>query len=226
MVYTLQQAQYEIATLRGVVAHLLVNATFANLSTDGTLNVGFGANLAGRITFNPQIVGLGGFLPTIDTDTTSNSVTQSSLTRVTTSWSIPASDAIIGTTYRFTAWGTGTQGSTAQTLGFAIVAFGVTFGTSRFPTSFAGINTAFGWMLNGIIQVTNTGTGTANVTCQLVVSITAAGSSGGNFLNGFSTTTAGTTSSTEPMYIECIWGSTTGAPTVTCTGSMIERLGN
>jgi hypothetical protein len=166
-----------------------------------------------------------GYLPMVIADNASITVTSSTATNCTTAISIPANDAQPKTCYRLSAWGTGTQGSTQQTLSFDLAAFGVTGGGTGFASTFVAANAGFTWNITGTAQVTSTGTGTAVVQFNFTILVKQSGASSSSTLSGGSTSSAATTTAAESIAFQAKWGSTTGAPTITCTGSLFERLG-
>ena len=194
------------------------------VASNGTASAGVTADTVNNVRV---ALASGLFLPPViaNTDVTTITVTAAAFTRITNSWSVPASDARTGTTYRLSAWGTGTQGSTAQTLSFELTAFGVTAAGTGFPAAFAGVSVAFGWNVTGTVQVVSTGAGTAVVEYNYTVTIKAAGASASSVLSGFGSTTAGTTTAAENLFYSVQWGAVVGAPTITCTGSVFERVG-
>jgi hypothetical protein len=151
-------------------------------------------------------------------------VTAAAQTALTSLWSIPANDAAIGAAYEVTTYGTGTQGSTAQTLTFA-AGFGSTLGVANsgitFPSSFAGTSAAFRWKSKVTATCVTTGSGgTWLIACEATVT-SAAGDNSGTSVGAavsFSTTTA------ENVYVCAAWGSTTGAPTLSSLTSRVARV--
>jgi hypothetical protein len=194
------------------------------VASNGTSSAGVTADTVNNVRVS---LTSGLFLPPViaNTDVTTITSTFAAFTRITNSWPVPADDARTGTTYRLSAWGTGTQGSTAQTLSFELTAFGVTAAGTGFPATFAGAGLAFGWNVTGTVQVTATGAGTATIQYNYTVTIKAAGASASSVLSGFGSTSAGTTTTAENLFFSVQWGSATGAPTITCEGSVFERAG-
>ena len=155
-------------------------------------------------------------------DVTSFTVTGTGFSAITKSWTIPANDAQVGTVYRITMWGRGTQGSTQQQL--KMHGFG---GNAQVTTTtgFVGASLGFGWRAVSELIITGTGAGgTGHATFQLTVGN---GGATPNFFATASTATGVTLDTTilNSFVPAAAWGSTTGSPTVTCEGSYFERLG-
>lgn len=160
-----------------------------------------------------------------NSDATSITVTAAVATRMTTSWNIPANDPNAATLYRITADFNGTQGSTAETLAFSLTAFNHTLSGTAIPAAFAAISTNFGGSIVGTIRVISTGAGTASIVYNFAVIIKQQGATTATPFSGFTNTTAGDTSTAQPLFFSAAWGATTGSPTITCTGSTLERIG-
>ena len=148
-------------------------------------------------------------------DFTHYTVTADTFTQCSKAWSIPAGDAEVGTTYRLTLSGSGTQGSTQQELLFETSGGFATFGI---PSTFEAASGTFGW--KAVFEITVISTG-ASGTCN-VSGWAAANNDPGV---GFSQAVAFDTLTAFTFEIEGRWGSTTGAPTFTCYQSFLERLG-
>jgi hypothetical protein len=157
-------------------------------------------------------------------DVTTVTVTAAAQTQLTIGYSIPAGDAAVDSTYILKTSGTGTQGSTAETLTIA-AGFGVlgTTGTGiTFPATFAAISTAFRWSSTITARCVTTGaTATWQVTCEATVT-SAAGNSSGTSTNA----TAITQASNAAIVVSgsAAWGATTGAPTLSSYGSYFQKI--
>jgi hypothetical protein len=132
--YNLQQAQRDIAQLRGASAR------------------------SGVVL--PS--GYAGFrVITMPADYTTYTVTAGAVTQCTKSWQIPVNDAQAGTQYRMTVFGTGTQGSVQRALVFQTL--GGNFAQCTLPSTFVGTSASFGWRMVVEVTVISTGSsGTAN----------------------------------------------------------------
>jgi hypothetical protein len=165
------------------------------------------------------------------TDTTTYTCTSTSNTQMSKAWSIPAGDPATNTIYRFVAWGYGTQAGTTA----------VQLDTNLFLNGSSGTN----------LDNTNMGSGTIPAAAnfhwryQAEVIITATGSSGTAVVAGYMTWSQAVATTTSNAATSAIsdtgktinttvgntlglffaWSSTTNSPTITCTGSYLERLG-
>ena len=180
--------------------------------------------------------GYAGGVPITGADATPKTVTTATapaaLSRV---WPVPAGDAQTLTAYRLTACGTATWGSTQQTLTFSLSAFGVAnfaalpIGATEFTASLS-----LQWRLVADVVVVAPGNpGTikggislemgvagANQLTQVNTNQSAGGFASHNGANATAVTTTG-----QNVTLQAVWGSTTGAPTITCDYSYFERLG-
>lgn len=155
-------------------------------------------------------------------DISTFTVTATAATQCTTQWSIPANDANVGTVYRLTAMGLGTQGSTQQSLRFRINPG--TSGPISTPAGFVTASSIFSWRLQAEMLVTATGSaGNAMVAASLTIGNTNNNNNLG--IAGFSQTVAIDTTVANPYYLLVFWGLAAGTPTVSCYSSIFERLG-
>jgi hypothetical protein len=161
-------------------------------------------------------------------------VTAASDTPLSDAFTIDGGDANANTTYRLTAWGTGTQGSTNQTLTLSVY-FG---GSSRASftigtTEWSGTTSqGFRWKAELIAQCHSNGAGGTWSFCISGYESVAANIFSSNGANqtmaGVASTGADVTVDTtvnNDMLLEAAWGSTTGSPTLTCRGNFFERIG-
>ena len=166
-------------------------------------------------------------------DVTLRTVTAAALTQLSGSFSIAASSAAVGSTYRLTAWGYGTWGSTAQGITFQADLNGVALGFAPFLGS-GNLSTseAFVWRAVIVYQCVTTGgsgtwtgfidgivTQTANSINSLTASQNAVPFSGSSTATQVQSTTVAI-----PCLLAVKWASTTGAPTISCLGSMFEPM--
>ena len=159
-------------------------------------------------------------------DATTRTVTAASETLISSQYVITANDAAVGVAYRLSSWGTGTQGSSAQTLAFrSNIISGAGLAATTIASGFASTNAGFRWW--------------ARMTC--LVSAIGSGGTITGFIEGgvvqVSTTNASTNFNAEweggavntttnwGIEIDCQWGSTTGSPTISCAGTLFERVG-
>jgi hypothetical protein len=220
--YTPSQILADIADIRGQIAHMQQNFQGGNAVFSGNVQVGFGLEVFAETQLIPSFA-FEGYAICALTDGSPVTVTQATATRLTNSYTIPANDAKTNTIYRLSAWGNGSQGSTAQGITFSLFGFNSQQASAAYASSFCSITAGFGWMVRGIFQATTPGSsGSAQYTLDMDIkqnSGTAVPTYGHN-----DAITVNTTVSTN-AYIMAAWASTTGAPTITCSGSMLERIG-
>jgi hypothetical protein len=168
-------------------------------------------------------------------DFTTHTVTQTAPTQLSDSWSVPAADAQAGTVYRLTAAGTATWGSTQQALTLALSAFGVAnfaslpIGATEFTASLT-----LQWRLVADVAVKTPGnpaTILGGISLEMGVAganeLTQVGTnqSAGGFVSFNAANATADTAVNSNVTLQAKWASTTGASTITCDYSYIERLG-
>lgn len=169
-----------------------------------------------------------------DSDGNNSTSTGTSLAPVSTTYTIPASDAAVGTVYRLTAWGAGQWGSTQQKLTFAIALAGITLAPQPSIAAAAlSASAAFSWRALLELECLSTGaTGTWSASLSGTVTETAnaelPGTAADNTVpfagnTGLTDVTQDTTAAIS-FVIEAQWASTTGAPTITGVSTYRERL--
>lgn len=162
-------------------------------------------------------------------DNTNTTVTSASQTRLSSAYTIAANDAQVGTVYKLIAWGSGTQGSTAQTLSIRPnAAGGAGLNAYTIPSSLASTSHVFRWHAEIVFTFPSVGSTAKPVLFMrgMVFDVTN-GTTQTAFSNEYDTsggTTIDTTSAWD-LQIECAWGATTGSPTITCKGTVFERGG-
>ena len=233
--YTLEQAEEELADLRGQVHRLEELFQFIDSQTPNTPAGGPGLYSLAGVPWWIRSSGLTGAIPAVTADTGTTTVTGTTIGPLSAVWTIPANDANVGTTYRLSAWGNGTWGSTQQALAFVIdFPAGNEFGTHQavaaatFP-----ISAVFRW--NAILWITCLATGAGGTwhgSCNFAISETAnslnPGTASTNTIGaaqGPSSNVSQDTTVSNQLAFGAWWGSTTGAPTITCHGTLMERVG-
>lgn len=159
-------------------------------------------------------------------DASTRAVTAATQTQLSSQYVINANDAAIGTAYRLTTWGTGTQGSSAQTIAFranTIGGSGLNAVTSA--SSFAATGASFRWWARITTLASQIGSG-GTISGFLEGALEQVGVTTGSisFNSEFDGASVNTTTNWG-IEIDCAWGSTTGAPTITCKATLFERLG-
>ena len=176
------------------------------------------------------IAGLSGTLPATQTDTSTNTNATASFAAMTKVWSIPAPDMRAGTCYRLTAWGNGVQGSTQQQLNMRLSGLdSATTLLNDMAGATIAASASFHWRYVAEVTCTATGSpGTAIGGGTFTWSQAAATTTGNAATAAFdSSSVAVSTAAGQNMTLQMQWNSIAGttAPTITCTGSLFERLG-
>jgi hypothetical protein len=161
-------------------------------------------------------------------DTTSRTITSATYQSLSTTYNVPGDDPQPGTTYRLTCFGTGTWGSTVQDLAFSQL-LGVAGNVAH--TSFAA-SAAFSWKARCEWIIAAAGaSGSANVSVDFLIAETAsppdglaAATNAVSAVRSLNPVTFNTTV-TQALGLQARWASATGAPTITCFGTLFERLG-
>lgn len=172
--------------------------------------------LVGVSRYSPA--GMNGGIALMQADGFARTVTQTTPTPITFAYTIPASDqgGLINVTYRIKTFGGGTQGSTAQNIGFQINAFGFNWAPLTVPSTFAAASAAFSWEADLFITVVTTGSsGTATSGGHVIINGSAFA------VHGSRATINTTVQSTIDLLVS--WGSATGAPTITAEASQLFR---
>jgi hypothetical protein len=168
-------------------------------------------------------------------NTTTNATVnaQTSLSKLSNSWAVPATDANAGTIYRLTAAGTATWGSTQEALTLALSAFGVSnfvslpIGATEFTASLA-----LQWRYQAeVVVVTpgavatimggaslDMGVSGANELTQVGTNQSAGGFAAFNGANATADTAVASN-----ITLQAKWGGAFGS--ITCDYSYLERLG-
>nr|UXE44743.1 hypothetical protein Hi04_10k_c361_00007 [uncultured bacterium] len=162
-------------------------------------------------------------------DTTTTTVTAATQTRLSTAYTIAANDAQAGTVYKLIAMGSGTQGSTAQTLAIRLnTVGGAGLNAYTIASSFAVISHNFRWHVESVITIPSTGAAVKPILFTRGMTFDATGGSLiTSFMNEYDSsggTTIDTTNSWG-LQFECAWGSTIGSPTISCLATVFERGG-
>lgn len=154
-------------------------------------------------------------------------VTAAANTRITKAWPIPANDAAADTVYRLTAWGFGANGTTLQNLTWNIGLNGTGI-RSVVVVPPGAVSQSTRWKVEILFHVVSTGAGgTADAVLDGTWSSPQAASTAQALTAGSTTAGGEAIDTTAANDLELIvgWASTTGAPSLTCLGSMFERLG-
>ena len=166
------------------------------------------------------------------TNAASNTVTQATFTQLTASWGVPANDPNPGTLYRLTCFGNGTWGSTQQQLTMrGNYTAGPGLGAVRVASTFIPASGHFDWSFTQHLLFSASGAGGAWIASATLAindsdnpNTPGVAASNAMALCGAGSGSLSTTSAFN-VFAEAEWASTTGAPTITCTGSLFERVG-
>ncbi len=164
-------------------------------------------------------------LSTSSGDAGSLTVTQAAFTALTATYTPNANDGSVATGYRIRTRGTGTWGSTQQTLTLGVGVGGAgPFAQLAVPAAAFAISTAFQWEAEATVQVLTTGAGgTCTVTLRAILSAPVGPVDVVKVRH--STGVAFNTTLARALNIQAQWAATTGAPTITSNGSDFERTG-
>lgn len=226
--YTLEQAELDIAQLRGQMGVLseilaLSSGPVPNAPGSGSWSLYADSNGDPAAIFGS---GLAGNLGVSVTDKTNRTVTQAATTQLGAQFTIPANDAKVNTVYEYDAWGFGTWGSTAQELFFDPTFAGSNLGSQGLASSTFAVSTAFNWRFNLRLIVTATGTsGNFDMAAIYPVGANVASSQAGYVSVRTPTVNAFNTTVSNTLQLNAHWNSATGAPTLTCIGSIFTRKG-
>jgi len=160
-------------------------------------------------------------------------VTQATLTDLTGTFTVPANDSAVGNLYEIECWGNGTWGSTSQNLVFQVVFAGGNMTSVTVDNSFLATSELFRFRVAIKVVCLTTGvTGTFQslLTGEMSKSAANLGGSGGyKSLSFVSCESSGTstvdTTLAQGLKLQCNWGSTTGAPTITKRVAVQRKLG-
>lgn len=159
-------------------------------------------------------------------------VTQATLTTIASA-TYPANDAEVGSVYELDVEGNGTWGSTAQTLEFQVTFGGNAMQNVTLGSAFFAVSTIFRWKVHARVICHTTGTtGTWTSSIEGEASVAGANvlpTAGSQATSGFcvsESTTMVTVNTTvnQTLALQCAWGSTTGAPTLTSRVALFGRV--
>lgn len=232
-IFTLEQAEDHVADLRGMVDRLaevlpLDDSQVPNTPTTGATIFSVGGQ--------PAYVSKSGMTWNLQgsaTDATTHTVTQASLTNLSSALSIKANDPAVSTCYRIYAWGDGTWGSTQQPLTFEADLGANSLGNNTIAGTALPVSQGFRWGCWVYVICTATGAG-GTAQGGLFGAISVTGTNLGQFtansnslpiVAGAPAGAAWDTTANQSFRLRANWQSTTGAPTITCEGTTFERLG-
>ena len=158
-----------------------------------------------------------------------NNTTFSRLCKV---WVIQAGDAVLGTTYRLTTWGSGTTGATAETLSFQIAGLGTTLAKVVLGALNFSANTSFAFDLVATLMVNQTGSSgivSGSIRLNLGVlstsQITGTGANQAGGYVGVGDVSVSVPTAASSMTVQMEWGAASAGQSIQSTGSIFERIG-
>jgi hypothetical protein len=188
-----------------------------------------GANNAGNIIVN-NAQGFTGQVPSSQSDITKYTVTTTTAVAVTNAYPIPALDPQVGTVYRLTAWGDVVNTTTAQTITWSLVGWGLTLATATWGQAPQATSVTYEWVVTAIAQISGTGA-SGSVRTWLTGTLGLFNSNLGNI--GSTSYGGALTGALGDTAISTVAGATLGfqgkfggaGPSMHGNGSMLERLG-
>lgn len=161
-----------------------------------------------------------GIIPASQADYTSFTNTTTSMNRMCKLWTLNANEYYNVVTYRLSCWGHGTTGTSQNQLNMLMSAFGLTFGGNNMPATDIPVSSSFHWKFH----------------IEMIVGASAQIMFGGYFTWSQAAVTAnrgtaaidGSVSPTPGgntnIAYQMAWATTTGAPTIMCQASILERM--
>jgi hypothetical protein len=214
----------KVATLWSVATGYVIQNTGGVLEIEGNPIELVSASTTAPIVKSGQ--GLTGVIPISQSDSTSITNPGSSTSQVvlTNTWTIPANDAIVNTSYELEAGGVGTIANVADSLTFQFNVFGFTFTTAiaagTIPVA------VFNWYARGKFTLSGTGTNTGyNFRGEIIVSW---GSLTTTNLSQALRSTASSGANTQASHsftLGAAFPVITTTPSITCDGSSFTRSG-
>jgi hypothetical protein len=147
-----------------------------------------------------------------------------SLNAITPTYAVATGDLGTNSVLRFTAGGHGTQGSTVQNLNWQIPVWSTTLGGSTDNGGLAA-SQGFHWHITALIYIGGSGTSAPVVMTGEFVWSAAIANATGRVVVMDTQRTAIDVTQVFNISFQAGWASITGAPTITCTSSLLERLG-
>lgn len=189
-------------------------------------------------TGNPNAVlasGFAGAMPAVQTDSTAHSVASSvsGYAQLGKSYTIPISDSVLNSTYRYTMWGTWASGGTAEAFNLAISVNGAVKSSLNVGSVAFAINRSGTWMGQWILQLATAPGSGAKWNASGLGNVQDGAANAGNAnaswpLSGGNLTSGGNfvASTLSNITVEGMgnWGGN-GGGTLEAFGSMFERLG-
>jgi hypothetical protein len=234
--YTLEEAEQDIADLRGQVDGMdeiitLLDGPIPNGAPISGCQVFSVNGQPNYLNFTALQMSLMGARPATFPGISNSTATPTTLA----SFALPAGDADVGAIYEVEVWGDGNQGSTQEVLNLGVNFGGNAMASIELGSLFMAINTVFRWRaVVRVICITTglTGTWSSEIHGNLSLfngTLLSSGASSANATNSFvSCESTGTTSvdttTGETLAIQGWWGASTGTPTITSRVAFVKRL--
>jgi len=171
---------------------------------------------------NPN--GLQGFIAiAFDPEVAQHNFTTTVFTTITKHYAVPANDMSVGTTYRITAHGNMTAGTTADDAPLWQGEFGGQAGASCETSALIGTGAAYGWKV--VLEVTCYSTGSSGSIAMSLLATVAAANAEGLIAYGWSITLPCNTTMENDFFLQAKWSATTGVPVGASRDNMLERIG-
>lgn len=158
-------------------------------------------------------------------DTTSRTVAVASTAQLSSSYPIQAYDAQVSTSYRLICFGTGTWGTTAQQLQLYAYVGGTLIANAGIPAATFNTGEGICWRVSVTIMITSVGTGGSFTLHEDVAASTSLASSRGNTPQRNSSGNAINTTVSNAVVVQAAWAAGPTGSTITCDGTLFERLG-
>jgi hypothetical protein len=203
---------YPESNLTGLLGLLPLPST----TLPNTSNPAVWANAAGTPYGKAVMSGALGLGLSDYTTFVNNTTSMNQMSRV---WPIPLGDYYNNVTYRFNAWGHGTEGTSTQQLNTQMSALALTFAGNNMPGADIPNNAAFHWWYQLVMVVTNSSIVYGGQFTWSQAAVTA--NRGTAAIDG---SISGLPSGNTNITLQLGWGSISGGPSITSTGSTLERV--
>lgn len=226
--YTIEQAEEDIATLRGQIQLLteiiqMSNGPTPNTPASGTVALFASGGQPNYLNSAGLQMGLVGAQNATYPGT---AVTAASLTNLGT-FTIPANDAEVGAIYELEAEGNGTQaGTTATTLQLGVALGGTAASNQIMGSGFCPAGGTFRW--SAAVRAICVTTGVSGTWRTKILATVCQNATPNNAVTitdtQIATPITGNTTSSLTLALQAAWGTTTGSPTLTNQCQVPKRI--
>lgn len=212
----------------GVTPVLIWNTS--GIQANGLLNVNEGLATAASSLSGGAVISQVDVSATLQTNNTTYS-------RICNVWTIPAGDAVQGTVYRLSTFGTGSTGATVETLQLQIAGLGTGVAAFTIGSSNFSANQEFYFDLVATLVVTETGSsgivtgsirlnlGAFNTAGTAVNQISTTGTQMAGGFAGMGAVSTAVPTAASNMTVQMKWGGPSTGQTFESYGSVFERIG-